>query len=331
MALVLPQWQPQAPLQPLQFAWSAAAGVELAVLRLDLIDPLICGNKWFKLAPYLQLAGESGAEGLISLGGAHSNHLHALAAAGQRFAFATAGLLRGEPQDTPTVRDLQAMGMRLHWLGYAGYRARHRAEFWQPWRERYPQLFPVAEGGAGLAAAQGCGLLLQQVQAQLARVHWSDYDCWWLAAGTGTTLAGLVMAEAGRHEVFGALAVPASHGTAKVVSDLLAQAGMADRGYHLLPACRGGFARIDAELLSFIHEVEQGGALQLDPPYTAKALLALRERVEGGYFARGTRVLFVHTGGLQGRRAALTPFNHPSRVLVDSPDSVAAEPGYFNE
>lgn len=329
MALILPQWQPQAPLQLLDLPWSAAAGVELAVLRLDLIDPLICGNKWFKLAPHLRLAREAGAEGLISLGGAHSNHLHALAAAGQRFAFTTAGLLRGEPQDTPTVRDLQALGMRLHWLGYGGYRARHQADFWLPWRERYPQLFPVAEGGAGLAAAQGCGLLLQQVQAQLKHVRWTDYDCWWLAAGTGTTLAGLVMAEAGRHEVFGALAVPASHGTARVVSDLLAQAGMVDRGYHLLQACRGGFAQVDAELLAFIHEVEQNSTLPLEPLYTAKALLRLREQVEGGYFARGTRVLFVHTGGLQGRRAALLPFDHPSRVLADSPESVAAEPGLF--
>lgn len=114
----MPQWQPQAPLQPLEFDWSRAAGIELAVLRLDLIDPLISGNKWFKLAPYLRTAADAGFSGLMSLGGPHSNHLHALAAAGQCFNFATVGLLRGEPQDTPTVRDLQAMGMQLHWLGY---------------------------------------------------------------------------------------------------------------------------------------------------------------------------------------------------------------------
>ncbi|NER64360.1 1-aminocyclopropane-1-carboxylate deaminase, partial [Pseudomonas sp. MAFF212427] len=121
---------PLAPLQPLALGWLARAGIEVAILRLDLIDPLISGNKWFKLLGHLRLAKARGAPGVISLGGAHSNHLHALAAAGQRFGFATAGLLRGHPQDTPTVRDLHALGMRLHWLGYGGYRARHQADFW---------------------------------------------------------------------------------------------------------------------------------------------------------------------------------------------------------
>src|SRR5690606_846326 len=44
-----PSWQPRAPLQRLHFDWLADAGIELAVLRLDLLDPLLSGNKWFKL------------------------------------------------------------------------------------------------------------------------------------------------------------------------------------------------------------------------------------------------------------------------------------------
>lgn len=107
---------PSAPLEPLHLPWLKQAGVEVAVLRLDLIDPLISGNKWFKLTHHLAAAAEAGAEGVISLGGAHSNHLHALAAAGKRFGFPTVGLLRGHAQDTPTSLDLQAFGMQLHWL-----------------------------------------------------------------------------------------------------------------------------------------------------------------------------------------------------------------------
>lgn len=306
MTLTLPSWQPHAPLQLLRLEWAEAAGLELAVLRLDLIDPLISGNKWFKLAPYLALAAESGAAGLISLGGAHSNHLHALAAAGLRFNFPVVGLLRGEPQNTPTVRDLQAWGMQLHWLGYGGYRARNKPGFWAAWQQRYPHLLAVPEGGGGVLGARGCQLLRQQVQAQLAHIGWADYDAWWLAAGTGTTVAGLVLAQAqaATKPVFAALAVPADHGTAQQIASVLAEAGVADQGYHLLHACRGGFARMDAELLTFMAQTEHLCALPLEPVYTAKALLALREQVEAGYFARGTRVVFVHTGGLQGRRAA---------------------------
>ncbi|MBC9250113.1 1-aminocyclopropane-1-carboxylate deaminase [Pseudomonas alcaligenes] len=303
MALQVPAWSPLAPLQPLHLDWLAAAGVEVAVLRLDLLDPLISGNKWFKLQPYLQAAAAAGAEGLISLGGAHSNHLHALAAAGQRFGFATAGLLRGEPQDTPTIRDLQDFGMQLHWLGYGGYRARHQADFWRPWGERYPQLYPVPEGGSGLAAARACMAIAGQAEVQLAALGWHGHDGWWLAAGTGTTLAGLVLAEAGRRPVYGALAVPPGHGVESNLSALLQEAGCANAGYRLVEAARGGFARLDDELAGFVTASEAQAGLPLEPVYTGKALLALRAEVQAGYFARGTRLLLVHTGGLQGRRA----------------------------
>lgn len=288
---------PLAPLQRLHFAWLEGAGVELAVLRLDLIDPLISGNKWFKLLPYLQTARAQGRNGLISLGGAYSNHLHALAAAGQRCGFATVGLLRGHAQETPTVADLRSFGMQLHWLGYAGYRQRHAADFWTPWRELYPDLLAVPEGGGGPLGAQGCRRIVQQAHEQLAALGWVDYHGWWLACGTGTTLAGLVLAEAGAHPVYGAMAVPGGHGVEQTVASLAGQ-----QGYQLLEASRGGFAKVDEALLEFMAECEEQTGVPLEPVYTAKALWALREQVEAGLFPPGARLIFVHTGGLQGRR-----------------------------
>lgn len=290
----------QAPLQPLSTPWLTASGVHAAALRLDLIDPLISGNKWFKLRDHLIEARANQAPGLISLGGNHSNHLHALAAAGKRFGFATAGLLRGHPEDTATVRDLQAFGMALHWLGYGGYRERHQPGFWAPWQARYPGWQCVPEGGGGLAGAQGCALIVTQARAQLAALGWDDYDAWWLAAGTGTTLAGLVLAEAGGHKVHGALAVPLDHGVPATVAALAGH-----EGYQLHEACRGGFARVDAALLAFIEQSEHHTGMPLEAVYTGKALLALREQVEAGRFAAGTRLIFLHTGGLQGRRGYL--------------------------
>ncbi len=291
---------PQAPLQAFRLPWLAAAQVEAAILRLDLIDPLISGNKWFKLHGHLVHAHANRAPGLISLGGNHSNHLHALAGAGKRFGFATAGLLRGEPQDTPTVRDLQRLGMTLHWLGYGGYRARHQADFWAPWQARYPGWQCIPEGGGTAAGVQGCASIVEQAQAQLAALGWADYDAWWLAAGTGTTLAGLVVAEAGAHAVHGALAVPRGHGVGQTVEQLAGSVG-----YQLHDACRGGFGRFDDELLAFVARSERHSGVPLEALYTGKALLALHEQVEAGAFAPGTRLIFLHTGGLQGRRGYL--------------------------
>ncbi|WP_409317536.1 1-aminocyclopropane-1-carboxylate deaminase/D-cysteine desulfhydrase [Pseudomonas sp. KCJK9016] len=291
-------WLGPAPLEPLHLDWLTAAGIEVAVLRLDRIDSLISGNKWFKLVEHLKAADRAGAQGIISLGGAHSNHLHALAAAGKRLGFATVGLLRGHPQDTPTVMDLQDFGMQLHWLGYGGYRARHEPGFWEPWLTRYPTLHPVPEGGGGLPGAQGCASLRHQVSAQLERLGWDNFHGWWLACGTGTTLAGLVLAEGGQRTVYGALAVPDDHGVAANVEAIVGEVGR----YELIDASRGGFAKVDAALLEFIAQTEQVCGVPLEPLYTGKALLALRQHIEAGRFAGGTRLIFVHTGGLQGRR-----------------------------
>ncbi|GKS08888.1 pyridoxal-phosphate dependent enzyme [Pseudomonas syringae pv. theae] len=304
-------WQPTAVLQRLSLPWLQHAGVEVAMLRLDRIDSLISGNKWFKLSDHLKQAVTVGAQGVISLGGAHSNHLHALAAAGKRFGFPTVGLLRGHAQQTPTVLDLQAFGMQLHWLGYAGYRARHAEGFWQPWQARYPELYPIAEGGGGLAGALGCARLREMVDSQLGQTGWDDYHGWWLAAGTGTTVAGLLLAEAGAHPVYGAMAVPDDHGVAENIIAVLGEAaGSQEKAsselpadYVLLDASRGGFARTDPALLDFIARSEVQGGVLLEPLYTGKALLALHDEVLAGRFEPGTRLVFVHTGGLQGRRA----------------------------
>ncbi|RMP78376.1 1-aminocyclopropane-1-carboxylate deaminase/D-cysteine desulfhydrase [Pseudomonas syringae] len=304
-------WQPTAALQRLNLPWLQDAGVEVAILRLDLIDSLISGNKWFKLSEHLTQAVEAGAEGLISLGGAHSNHLHALAAAGKRFGFPTVGLLRGHAQQTPTVLDLQAFGMQLHWLGYAGYRARHAADFWLPWQAQYPELYPIAEGGGGLAGALGCARLREMVDSQLGHLGWDDYHGWWLAVGTGTTLAGLLLAEAGAHPVYGAMAVPDDHGVAQNIMAVLKEAAGSQVSASpnlpaacvLLEASRGGFARTDAALLDFIASSEAHSGVPLEPLYTGKALLALHDEVLAGRFKSGSRLVLVHTGGLQGRRA----------------------------
>ncbi|MCQ4330631.1 1-aminocyclopropane-1-carboxylate deaminase/D-cysteine desulfhydrase [Stutzerimonas stutzeri] len=294
------------PLQPVDLPWLQQANVQLAVLRLDLIDPELSGNKWFKLVHHLHAAQAAGAPGLISLGGPHSNHLHALAASAKRFGLASVGLVRGHPQRTATAEDLQGFGMQLHWLGYAGYRARHQPNFFDAWRQRYPNYHCIPEGGGGLAGALGCSPLVLRVREQLAALGWNDYDGWWLAAGTGTTLAGLVIGEAGQgnRRVHGAMAGPPSHGVAQEVGRLLGEAGLTCANYQLIDASRGGFGQFDEALARFMVETERATGLPLEPVYTAKAMMALRLYVERGYFAPGTRLIFVHTGGLQGRRDA---------------------------
>jgi 1-aminocyclopropane-1-carboxylate deaminase len=113
----------------------------------------------------------------------------------------------------------------------------------------------------------------------------------------------LVLAEAGEHPVYGALAVPDDHGVAPQVEAIVLEAGLQGQAYELIDASRGGFAKVDPLLLEFIDQTEQASGIALEPLYTGKALLALKQQIGSARFPAGTRLIFVHTGGLQGRRA----------------------------
>lgn len=284
----------------------SSLGIDLAVLRLDKTDHLVSGNKWFKLQHHVQEALNRSAKGLVSVGGAHSNHLHAMAALGQQLGLATVGLLRGEASDTPTALDLQKMGMELHWLGYGEYRNRYKADFWQKWQTVYPDFYLVPEGGGGILGAKGCRIIIRLIEERLATINWDHFDCIYVGVGTGSTLAGLVWGAEGNYGVHGCLATPVRYGVDQQIEELLSEIGAEARGdYYLHPAARKGFGQVDNELLTFMEEVEKITGLPLDPVYTAKTLYYLQKQVLAGEVKEGTKIVLLHTGGLQGRRVWL--------------------------
>ncbi len=277
-------------LQPVQLPWVSEAGCQLAVLRLDLLHPQVSGNKWFKLQPYIEQMQREGKRGLISLGGPHSNHLHALAGAAALGGFSAVALMRGPAQDTPTVNDLQQQGVTLHWLTREAYRQRQHTAFVAQWQQQYPDHVWVPEGGDGVLGQQGAGQIMPLLEANLAALDWAGCDALFTAVGTGTTWLG--MQAQSKTPVWGLLAVPRHY---------LAPALRAEP--QLVDAHRQGFGRVDDELLSFVSAFQCATGVPLDPVYTGKALMALRQMLRAGKFARGSRLVFVHTGGLQGTRA----------------------------
>jgi len=288
-------------LQEVRLPLLARRGLRLAVLRLDQRPPGCNGNKGYKLRPWRERLHLGEGRGLISLGGVHSNHLHALAAAGHEAGFATVGLLRGEPCLTPTIEDLLAWGMTLHWLGYGGYRRRHDEDFWPLWQARYPGLLPIPEGGCDSAAASACGGIVTELRQGLAALGWPDCQQLWLAAGTGTTLAGVIQAADPTWQVVGGLAVPPGQGVEANLQALLPRD--ITRNWRLVNASRGGFGRIDVDLACAMADFEDQTGITLDPLYTGKLWLALRNEIERGVLTAGSRLVLIHSGGLQGRRA----------------------------
>jgi 1-aminocyclopropane-1-carboxylate deaminase len=64
----------------------------------------------------------------------------------------------------------------------------------------------------------------------------------------------------------------------------------------------GGFAKYDNRLVQFMQMMQHQHQLPLDFVYTAKTMYALYHGYLQTYIPPNQKILFVHTGGLQGNR-----------------------------
>lgn len=275
-------------------------GIELWMKRDDLLHPTVSGNKFRKLKYLFQdLAPDTQ---LISMGGAWSNHLHALAHAAHLTARPCTGLIRGLRQPnaalTPTLQDCTNLGMQLHFVSRETYRQlRHDTVYWQSQIAHDPQrCLWIPEGGMSLEALRGVAELVDEL----------DFlpDTLVAACGTGTTLAGLAVGMRGRGRVLGISAVQNAHFLAAQVSSLLHQAAY--------PAWNnveintefdhGGFGKVSPTLRDFCLRFEHDYQIEIEPIYTGKMLYAVHSLAHQNFFRPDERVIVVHTGGLQGKR-----------------------------
>ena len=275
-------------------------GVRLLVWRDDLLHPDLPGNKARKLKYNLLAARAQGYSRLLTFGGAYSNHLAAVAAAGRLYGFETVGLVRGEKHLplNPTLARCQADGMQLHYLNRTTYRRRAEPELLAAIQQQFGPAYLLPEGGTNALALRGVAEMIGEL-----RQH-TDFDAVAVAAGTGGTLAGLALGLAEAQYPARAVGVAAlkDAGFLRAEIDALTQATVAQTltnyelhlGYHY-----GGYAKLPPELRAFIQRFEADFGVMLDPIYTGKMLVGVLDLIEKGHFARGSTVVAVHTGGLQ--------------------------------
>lgn len=271
--------------------------VELFMKREDQLHPHISGNKWRKLKYNLQAAYEEQHDTLLTFGGAFSNHIAAVAAAGKEFGFHTIGIIRGE-EHLPlnhTLAFAREQGMELHYMDRSTYRDKDGPEIMQSLRERFGTFYPIPEGGSNALAVKGC----VEIVADFDK---SAYDFICAPCGTGGTLAGLVAGMNRRGQVLG---FPALKGGSflKEEIDTLTKAynGQLYHNYQLLTYYHfGGYAKWTPELVHFIHLFRDVSGIPLDPVYTGKMLFGIYDLIQKGFFKPCSRLLAIHTGGLQG-------------------------------
>ncbi|MBJ6107732.1 1-aminocyclopropane-1-carboxylate deaminase/D-cysteine desulfhydrase [Hymenobacter sp. BT523] len=290
-------------LQELPEPLAQARGVRLLLWRDDLAHPDLPGNKARKLKYNLQAACEQGHHTLLTVSGAYSNHLAAVATAGRLYGLRTIGLVRGDAPLpgagsaalNPTLARASADGMELHYLDRSTYRRRAEPDFTTELLARFGPAYVLPEGGTNALALPGCAELVAEIRAQ------TDFDALAVAVGTGGTLAGLLTGLAGQQQAVGVAALKNGGFLRAEIDALTRQAsGRAfsnyslETGYHF-----GGYAKYSAELLGFIRAFEERHGVLLDPIYTGKLLFGVLDMIARGDFAPGSTVVAIHTGGQQ--------------------------------
>jgi 1-aminocyclopropane-1-carboxylate deaminase len=272
-------------LQDISPSW-LPGNIQAAMLRLDLLHPEVSGNKWFKLKYNLEAAGK---RTILTFGGAYSNHIAATAAACKLSGLPAIGIIRGEKPATlsHTLQQAIADGMQLEFISREAYRQKDTTN----WNKYYPDAYIIPEGGNNEAGVRGCRDILSLADT-------SSFTHILCATGTGTTLAGLISSTKPHQQVRGYVVL-------KGAAYLKEQVALLTQGtnwqlvhdYH-----GGGYAKTSPELISFINNFYRETQIPLDVVYTGKLVWGFSR----SYFPPGSKILLIHTGGLQGN-LSLTP------------------------
>ena len=266
--------------------------IQAAMLRLDKLHPAISGNKWFKLKHNIEAAKADRCNGILTCGGAYSNHIAATALACKLAGLGALGIIRGEEHHgnmSHTLTTADENGMGLVFVSREDYRNRTTL---QAYEILFPDYHVVPEGGHNALGASGC----EEILSILPTTDFTHILC---AAGTGTTLAGLINSAAPAQQVIGIPVLKGARYLEQEVRDLLHPANTAS--WQLLHDFHcGGYGKHPAHLIDFINTFHAATGIPTDIIYTGKLVMTFRDLAQQGYFPDGSKVLLIHTGGLQG-------------------------------
>lgn len=267
--------------------------VHLDIKRLDLVHPQISGNKFFKLKYNLLAAKQQGLSRILTFGGAYSNHIAATAYAAHLFGLKSIGIIRGEELASkplnPTLAKAQSLGMQLHFVSRNEYRLRDDANYLQQLNHQFPETFIIPEGGTNELAVRGCQEILSPSDLE-------QYDVICCAVGTGGTISGLIEKSSAHQKVLGFSALKGDFLQQEISQWTKKRNWLLTDTY-----CCGGYAKTSSELFAFIEIFEAQYAVPLEPIYTGKMMFGLFDLIKHNHFPEGSRILAIHSGGLQGK------------------------------
>ena len=266
--------------------------VELFIKREDAIHPIISGNKYRKLKYNIEAAKIEGKHTLLTFGGAFSNHIAAVAEAGRVYNLKTIGIIRGEElsskiNDNATLKYAQDCGMQFKFISRTDFRNKEDLDFIGNLKQEFGDFYAIPEGGSNTLAVKGCEEILTKADSNF------NYIC--APVGTGGTLAGLINASKSNQQVLGFSALKGDF-----LQEDISKFAKQDNWKLITDYHFGGYAKINAELITFMNGFKALNNVRLDPVYTGKMLFGIQDMINKDYFPKGSKILVIHTGGLQG-------------------------------
>jgi len=276
----------------ISFTLQNSKDVELFIKREDKIHSIISGNKFRKLKYNIEAAKLNNKKTLLTFGGAFSNHIAAVAESGRLFNFKTIGIIRGEElitkiNDNPTLKFAQDCGMQFKFVNRSDFKNKDNVTFKKALQKEFGNYYSIPEGGTNRLAIKGCGEILT------AKDLYFDYIC--ASVGTGGTLAGLINCSKPSQQVLGFSALKGDFLKEDISKFAMQENWTLISDYHF-----GGYAKINTELIAFINAFKLKNKIQLDPIYTGKMLFGIQDMINKNYFPKGSKLLVIHTGGIQG-------------------------------
>lgn len=284
------------PLEEITLPLFKEKGLTVYVKRDDLIHPEISGNKWRKLKYNLQEADKQKLKTLLTFGGAYSNHIAASAAVGKLFDRNIIGVIRGEETLplNPTLQQATEDGMQLFYASRSEYKKKNSTNFIELLKQVFGDFYLIPEGGGNKLGVKGCQDIVTEID--------EDFDYILTDCGTGATLAGICNALTGKQKVIGIPVLKGGEFIEDEVKTLLEDdyLNVKDKlelqtAYHF-----GGYAKYTMELIDFMRDFYTKTKIKTDPIYTGKLFYAFMDLVKKNHFPQGSKIVVVHTGGLQG-------------------------------
>ncbi|SEP80461.1 1-aminocyclopropane-1-carboxylate deaminase/D-cysteine desulfhydrase [Flavobacterium urocaniciphilum] len=266
--------------------------ISLYIKREDLLHPIISGNKFRKLKYNLEEAKKQNKKVLLTFGGAFSNHIVAVSAAGKEFGFHAIGIIRGDElsnkiAENPSLLKAQQLGMQFEFVTREQYRLKDSYEFMESLSNKYGDFYIIPEGGTNEWAIKGCEEILTESDFEF------DYIC--CAVGTGGTISGLINSSDSNQKIIGFSSLKGDFLQNDIAKFANKQNWSVNCDYHF-----GGYGKVTDELIDFINTFNLNHKIPLDPIYTGKMMFGVFDLIAKGYFPKQSKILTIHTGGLQG-------------------------------